>query len=80
MFMMQYNDTRVKWYEIGLMLCVDLATLDAISDDINGMDRCLRKMLQQWLQTGRDKTWKVLEEALQNKIVGRPDIADKLPK
>lgn len=71
-------DARVKWYEIGMVLKVDIATLDTISNDAKGTDNCLRKMLQEWLQTGKDKTWKALADALRNRTVARPDIADKL--
>ena len=48
------------------MLHVDIATLNAIGDDANGMDRHLYKVLQEWLQNGKDETWKTLSEALRN--------------
>ena len=67
-------DARVKWYEIGMVLSVDIVTLDSISVSVTGADKRLRKMLQEWLQNGKDKTWKALSEALRNRTVAHPDI------
>ena len=55
------------------MLHVDIATLNAIGDDANGMDRHLYKVLQEWLQNGKDETWKTLSEALRNRTVAHPN-------
>ena len=59
------------------MLHVNIATLNAIGDDANRMDTHLYKVLQEWLQTGKDKTWKTLSEALRNRTVARPDVGKK---
>ena len=56
------------------MLHVDIATLNAIGDDANGMDRHLYKVLQEWLQTGKDETWKTLSEAHRHRTVACPDV------
>ena len=59
------------------MLHVDIATLNAIGDDANGMDRHLYKVLQEWLQNGKDETWKTLSEALRNRTVAHPNAGEK---
>ena len=59
------------------MLHVDIATLNAIGDGANTMDRHIYKVLQEWLQTGKDKTWKTLSEALRNRTVAHPGVGEK---
>ena len=73
-------ETRMMWREIGIQLNVAIGTLDAIAEDEKKADGCLQKMLQKWLENGKDRSWKVLAEALRNKTVGHTVLADKLPK
>lgn len=41
----------------------------------------LREYVKEWLKgNGGDRTWQFLGEVLRDKLVGRPDVADKLPK
>ena len=70
----------MKWYQIGMLLKVDVATLDSIKDEEKDNGNKLLRMLKHWLQAGTNRSWETLDEALRNKIVARPDVADKLPK
>ena len=73
-------DAHKKWYEIGLLLKVDLATLDSIEDEEKSNSKKLLRMLKHWLQAGTNGSWETLDKALRNKTVARRDVADKLPK
>ena len=70
-------DAKTKWYQIGVLLNVDVNTLD--SERKNNSIKLLR-MLTHWLQAGTNQTWMALDKALRNKTVARRDVADKLPK
>ena len=71
-------DANKKWYEIGLLLKVDLATLDAIDEEEKESSKKLLRMLKHWLQAGTNRSWEALDKALRNKTVARSDVADKL--
>ncbi len=70
---------RTKWYQIGMGLKVAIGTLDAIKEDETSTDKRLLTTLQVWLQSGTDCSWAALKKALESPIVGRKDIASKLP-
>ncbi len=70
---------RVKWHEIGMGLKVDIGTLDAIEADETSVNKRLLKTLQEWLQNGTDCSWAALKKVMESSIVGRKDIASKLP-
>ena len=63
-----------------MLLEVDVATLDSIEEEEKRSSKKLLRMLKHWLRTGINRSWEALEEALRNKTVARPDVADKLPK
>ena len=71
-------DVKLKWYEIGMMLHLNVEILDAIKNI--GCDRCFEYMLRIWLENGENNNWNALLDALRSKIVGRHDIAGKLSK
>ena len=71
-------DARDKWYDIGMFLKLQIETLNGIENNEVQLDRQFRKMLLLWLQSGKNRTWYALADALRSKFVGRSDIAGKL--
>ena len=73
------NDTRVKWYEIGLQLGVSVGTLNAIKKDYNSTSDCLRETLTTWLKTSPSPpTWKNIVNVLRRSTVGELRLAEDL--
>ena len=63
-----------------MKLRIDVTTLDCIEESEKNGDKRLLEMLKHWLRTSPDRSWNALEEALRQKTVARPDVADRLPK
>ena len=72
-------NAKVKWYQIGLLLKVDIDALESIKDEEKDNSERLLRMLKYWLRTGTNRSWEGLDKALRHKTVARPDVADKLP-
>ena len=73
------NDTRVKWYEIGLQLGVSVGTLNAIKKDYNSTSDCLRETLTIWLKTSPSPpTWNNIVDILRRSTVGEVRLAADL--
>ena len=73
------NDTRVKWYEIGLQLGVSVGTLNAIKKDYNSTSDCLRETLTTWLKTSPSPpTWNNIVNVLRRSTVGELRLAEDL--
>ena len=73
------NDTRVKWYEIGLQLGVSVGTLNAIKKDYNSTSDCLRETLTIWLKTSPSPpTWNNIVDVLRRSTVGEVRLAEDL--
>ena len=73
------NDTRVKWYEIGLQLGVSVGTLNAIKKDYNSTSDCLRETLMTWLKTSPSPpTWNDIVDVLRRSTVGEVRLAEDL--
>ena len=73
------NDTRVKWYEIGLQLGVSVGTLNAIKKDYNSTSDCLRETLMTWLKTSPSPpTWNNIVDVLRRSTVGEVRLAEDL--
>ncbi len=66
---------RSKWYNIGLSLGLNPATLDNINNTTN--DACLRDMLNQRINQG-GLTWEKIAKALEEVIVGRKGVARQI--
>ena len=64
-----------KWYNIGLSLGLNPATLDNINNTTN--DACLRDMLNQRINQG-GLTWEKIAKALEEVIVGRKGVARQI--
>ena len=73
------NKARPNWYNIGLELDISDDDLDAIEND-NPQDssKCLRKMLQHWLRSDLDRTWKSLADALGSNLVQQPALGSEI--
>ena len=71
---------RTKWYNIGLGLGLHYTILDGIAADSVTADTCFRKMLVEWLHSGKIRTWRALAEAMGKITVGRHDLKDEILK
>ena len=72
-------NARTEWYNIGLALEVDVATLDGIMIDgqhVKHKDK-LRETLKTWLMTNPEPTWQAIVNALKSHVVG---YTQNLPK
>ena len=75
-------DARAKWYDIGLELNIDAATLDAIeNENPRDVQNCLRALLKKWLRRPQPKrTWGALMEALESPLVDEGQLIAKFPR
>ena len=60
------HDAREKWFILGIILRIDIFTLKAIELEEHGIDECFIRMLNYWLQAGKDTTWDALAAALRS--------------
>ena len=74
-------DARAKWYDIGLELKIDAASLDAIQEDNpRNVQNCLRDMLKKWLRSQLNPTWGAIVEALESPLVDEGVLASNIPR
>ena len=71
-----------KWHDLGLALGLEYSLLTEIEKNHPGdVKRCLKKVVEHWLEMkGKERSWKVLHEALKDPLVQRPDIAAEIQK
>ena len=63
-------DASTQWYNIGLELGVEPATLDVIEEDNSSTDKKLRNMLKKWLRNSKKiPTTETISKALQSPTV-----------
>ena len=74
----ELNNTRAKWYDIGLQLCMNVDTLDAIQEQYDDPSHCLRETLTTWLKTCPSPTWKNIVYALRSITIGEVRLAADL--
>ena len=67
-------------YDLGLQLKVRTGTLYSIRAEFSAPKHQLREMLNAWLSTGDDRSWKTLIVALRSRMVGASQLADVLEK
>ena len=74
-------DMHVRWYNLGLQLGVRHETLHAIrmSQFSDSRDRLL-EMLNVWLTTSDNTTWKALSDALRSPTMGQSQLAGVLER
>ena len=68
-------DVAVQWYNLGLKLKVRTGRLNSIRTEFSTPEDQLREMLNAWLTTGDNPSWKILIDALGSKMVGASQLA-----
>ena len=70
-------DARPKWFNLGLNLNIDQATLTMIKQSNPNGDDCFREMLSEWLKSV-EPSWEKLLAALRKPSVGFKQLAKKI--
>ena len=71
-------DVAAQWYNLGLKLKVRTGRLNCIRAEFNTPEDQLREMLNAWLTTGDNPSWKTLIDALGSKMVEASQLAATL--
>ena len=71
-------DVQTKWYNLGLQLNLTVSTQDRIKTQFSDPREQLLEMLETWLSTGYNHSWKTLIDALRSRNVGASQLADHL--
>ena len=74
------NPKAAKWETIGFLLGLGAGELETIRADSNGVEQCLRKVLQKWYDRSLYPTLHLGDviAALRSPLVGDPALAQKL--
>jgi len=68
------------WDDLGMALGLPMAEIKVIKKDESTSKDRMKAVLSAWLcGRGLDPTWQVLCNALRDELVGRADIAEKIP-
>ena len=70
-------DVRLKWYDLGLEVGVEVEDLDEIETTQKDPGVCLREVLKKRLKLVDPLTWKTIGEALRAKAIDVPKLAEK---
>ena len=70
-------DARPKWFNLGLNLNIDQATLIMIKQNHPNGDDCFREMLSEYLKS-MEPSWEELLAALRKPSVGHKQLAKKI--
>ena len=71
-------DVSADWYDLGLQLKLSIGTLKSIRAEFSAPKHQLREMLNAWLTTGDNPSWKTLIDALRSRMVGANQLATSL--
>ena len=71
-------DIAAHWYNLGLKLKVRTGRLNCIRAEFISPEDQLREMLNAWLTTGDNPSWKTLIDALRSRMVGASQLAAAL--
>ena len=72
-------DVRHKWFNLGLMLQLNVGTLECVRNQYPDSSSALREMLLSWLKkVDPPPTWEGLACALESRTVGEPRLAEQL--
>jgi hypothetical protein len=72
-------EARAEWYNIGLELKIDAATLDTIKEDNDNIKDRFRSMLSTWLKRDQPQpTLFLLAKALHSPTVGYEHLAQQI--
>ena len=66
-------DYRARWKSIGIELCVDTGTLDAIEANNRKVGGCLQEMITHWLRNNPRPTKEIIRVALQSKLISNAE-------
>ena len=67
-----------EWYNLGLQLKVRTGELNSIRAQFTTPKHQLREMLNAWLTTSDNPSWKTLTDALRSRSVGASQLASVL--
>ena len=67
-----------EWYDLGLQLNVKVGKLNSIRTEFNTTKHQLREMLNAWLTSSDNASWKTLINALKSRSVGASQLAGDL--
>ena len=76
--MEELDEAKDKWFNIEIHLGLSTSTLEGIEDNQQKVSNCHRKMLQEWLQNGTNRSWETLAEALGKKSVGHLSLKESI--
>ena len=71
-------DVQTKWYHLGLQLKVSVEKLDRIRKEFPDPRDQLLEMLNAWLTTSDNPSWKTVTDALRSRSVGASLLANIL--
>ena len=71
-------DMSAEWYDLGLQLNVRVGKLNSIRTEFNTTKHQLREMLNAWLTSSDNPSWKTLINALKSRSVGASQLAGDL--
>ena len=60
---------RVKWYDLGILLRLDMGRLDSIHFQYVDAGDQLRELFKMWLKTSENPTCEVIVEALKSPVI-----------
>ena len=73
--------TKVKWFQVGIQLNIDLATLNAYETQSSDVMRCYTNVFAEWKRAGEPPyTWATIIEALESDAVSERDTASNVHK
>ena len=73
--------TKVKWFQVGIQLNVDLTTLNAYETQSSDAMRCYTNVFAEWKRAGDlPYTWATIIEALESDAVSERDTASNVRK
>ena len=72
-------NARPKWFNVGLNLDINEATLTMIKQSNANGDDCFREMLSEWLKSV-EPSWEELLAALRKPSVGHKQLAKKIAR
>jgi hypothetical protein len=72
------HDFKLKWYDLGIELDVEVHELDVIRKEKDDHGNCLVEMLKLRLRfADKPLTWKILAKVLSGKVINEKKTAEK---
>ena len=67
-----------KWYNLGVLLQMDVGTLERIKAQYGDPGDQLREVLRTWLTTSDNPTWEAMVQALKSPVINEVRLARDL--